>query len=256
MIFDKFTSKWYHHYMRLACLLFVSMTCIAGETDLIKEIGEDDYEVREIASKQLALLGEDKLQWLIDQHMKNLKNPEVSTRLAVAAKSVFCRTVLLRTAEYRSFRAWMGVRTQSTYERVEKPDENARAQVVLPDGFDSRITGMERVREVLPGSPAEGILQEDDLIEYIWKDEEQGWAKPPIKYGLLSGEVLKFQVRRYTEKDKAFSDAYIDMANKDYKLITIEIKVGWSPRPVQEEDEAIASRQWMIFLAKASTPKE
>lgn len=250
---------WYRIAMRLVCVLLMPFAIWAAEPEtLIKDLDADDYQTRENASKQLESLSEDKLQWLIDQHMKTLKQPEVSTRLYVVAQKLFIKTTLLKTNEYRQFRAWMGVKTTTVYEkRNEEPKMLPEPQFV-----DMRNDGMEHIVFIDEDGPCHNVLKEGDVVEYLKVDN--GWVKPPIKIPLMADEVLKFQVRRYTDPKKAFeqeeifcSSVYLNKDNKDFKLIEVEVKVGWKPNNYSiEESEAIAQRQWVIYLGKASSPKE
>jgi hypothetical protein len=238
--------------MRCLLLLLLSLSTIAEEPcPLEKQIGEDDFEIREAATQKLSELPEDKLQWLIDRHMATLKNHEVSTRFYIAAEKVFYKTTLFKRVEYRAFRATIGVDTVSCW--IKQISYSSPFS-----GIETKSNGMECVKFINDDSPCKDFLKIGDIIESITK--EDGTQAPPNETNLLAGEEIEITIRRYAEPEKAFIDGdfgyrTFDEANMDFKTSKHKIVVAWSLVYSKESDEEIRLRQWRIFLGKATIKK-
>lgn len=219
----------------LAILLcFVTGMALGSEMDdLVVQLGNDDFEIREKATAKLSDYPEEFVKKFLDMAQKE-NDPEIRYRLHVVAKHVFIRKVVSQSDDWLFLHGTLGIEiTRQNICKIEiDPNTNVRQWVNYETVFIIDFCKDEIV--------GDNIKQWDRIMSIEDVTLDQIKVKP--------GKEYKITLRRYKNVEK-IQNAQMDLEDKEYEEKEVKIKaVEKEAKFVDPADEfRISETQWLAY---------
>ena len=194
-------------------LLFCTSACSTELIPLINQLGYEDFEVREAATAELAKLPKEYayiLRKLAESYRKD--DLEIAMRLEEASEKIFINEILYKNKRWRHLIGFIGIDSKLLYEWHYREEGDAQQ---TEEGL--------RVTFVHWEGPAYEKLENEDVIIKINDKIVKKYVEDLQGSGFFEYDTtIKFTVKRYKDKDRAFNEDYTD---NEFTLLDIKVPV-------------------------------
>lgn len=229
-------------------LIFATLPLFSAEEDLIKQLADDNYDIREMATDKLGNTVASNIEKFLLMAIDE-KDAEVQMRLRSAARLIYERSVLRTENSWRDLHGTLDYEGQVRYsikeqEPPDRPPENIveGAMEKIKEYYQREYVEEGICVDWIPeGSPLEGKLERWDMIEKI---DDRGLYETAFR----ADKEYELTVRRYKEPEKMYTnenDCYVDKSNKDYEVLKIKIKAGWKSDEKVDQQKAHELREFL-----------
>lgn len=242
--------------MRLLALLLLAICCSAfaeDDTDnLIKQLGDNEFDLREKATAKLSQYPEEYIEKFLNL-AKDSTDPEIAYRLHLAAESVFIQKVLPKTDDWRKLYGSLGLEIfyATVYNKrysAETPGEPGHMYYE----YDRAVLGVSCVD---PDSSCKGKINDFDVIVAIDElnllDFYNGcYAVTPNT--VIADKEYTVTLRRYKDTSSIHDNRQIPGNEVESEALTVKVKAGWKDEQFvdQNKKEEIIKRHWRNYLIK------
>jgi hypothetical protein len=245
--------------MKLLILIILAMmgaVLMAAEPEFTPEIREqlkrledDDFDVRERATKALGALPAEYASLFLK--MSKEADPEVGTRLWLAARQVFCQKILAKDPDWLVLHGEIGADMNPIYTYTyDHPQKEGMG------GEHRRNARLEIIQITSDGTGAsEGKLESMDRIVAINGREIESYdPQDAMRLLMTPDQVVKLRIKRPIWIQQTENHSYM---SGEFTDVEVEIKVGWKDQefPLSAEEEArtrVTQEKWSDFWRKAA----
>jgi hypothetical protein len=232
----------------LIFMLFVS-SLLAEEplNDLIKKLGNDDFDIRVEATNKLGEYPAEFSKKFIEISTTS-DDPEIKARLEQAARLIFKKKIINQYDEWLLMHGSFCIDGHEVHQ-LKPQDKNKDEELQKPEqhyGYNETISIGIFVNWVYEGGSSDGKITRWDIIE-----EVEGLNINQVIYyqkSIKVGQEYKLKLRRYKEADEILKDGYVNPEIK-YETITLTLKAGYKNADPAEEQKLI-DRLWLKYIAK------
>jgi hypothetical protein len=216
--------------------------------DLVKKLGNDDFDVRVETTKKLGAYPSEFAKKFIEIASMS-DDPEIAHRLRQAARFVFESKIGSQNDE------WLLMHGSFCLEGHEvsqiKPPEKKEGEEPPPEGSEgyygygyNTVSVGIYVNWVYEGGSSDGKITRWDIIE-----EVEGLTLNDILYhqkNIKVGQEYKFRFRRYKEAGEILKDdGYVNPEIK-YEIMTVTLKAGYK-NANPDEEQKLMDKLWAAW---------
>jgi hypothetical protein len=211
--------------MRYVLMFLLCLSAFGGETkeieDTIKQLNDDDFDVRMSATRKLGKLDPSYIEKLVRRSIDS-DDFELKYRLMGAARAIYTNSILPTEDEWLYFNGELyltgGGRNADYHKDEDGNYKSTRVFLVQAIGVDS---------------PLKDKLEQYDVIVSI-----NGVDPDSVKFlQVKAGQDVKVVARRY--KDTAsMQDQWTIPDNMEYTTMTFEVKAAWIEDRLVDKDKA------------------
>ena len=226
--------------------LILAGSCHAAEIDdLVKQLTNEDYDIRQTATDKLSKYPEEYIERFYKMSLAT-DDPELRSRLRIASQGVFYKTRMQKNEEWLFFHGYLGLEGKTIQQNVivettEKQKNANGEEVEIKHQYRYDVIGYI-IEFISEDNKNEKIEQFDMIIEINGEKVENVYGSIKVK----ADSEYKLKIRRFKDK-KIFEQYSINVDGQEHEEdFTVTIKAKWKEdRQINLSEEfLLADKLW------------